>query len=348
MYLLLAAIVLLLMFAASYGGRRVTVALVSTGLSAILMAGGVFVITARSAGPYLDGLAERLPPSSSQTVRDLGMAANHVSDSLALAPKSAAAPQAATADAAPFDKPANTEQSTAAWLTGDWLNGDWLDINVGSFNTAWLDPRTWFGEETSDWPEIDMVVRPENEREANPSGPQGARTMQPDVMVLSPKRATAAPGLKIVVAPPVPPTAPVTAPIPAKSDAPVKWFPDAPPPKDEEMILLTGANVSSMPLEDIQATLKPDSHDTAGGINGLALSVRIEGQDDTALDPGSAGRVVPPGARFYLQAANLSEADAKQLGGAIVSFAYSQAGRRRTSILYLKQTAFAGGAATTQ
>jgi len=106
------------------------------------------------------------------------------------------------------------------------------------------------------------------------------------------------------------------------------------------MILLTGANRSNEPLEDIRATLKPDSGKDISVPNALTLRLRIEGQ---AVD-GTGAASVPPGARFHLEAPTLTADQARALTGAIVSFAYRQAGRRRTSIMYRTQAALAARA----
>ena len=87
----------------------------------------------------------------------------------------------------------------------------------------------------------------------------------------------------------------------------------------------------------------PESLD-AYGLSPARMTVRVEGPDGTA-QPGTS---IPPGARFHLQVMNLSEEDAKRLGGAIMSFSYSQDGRRRTSIMYLKQAALNGAPAGPQ
>ena len=106
------------------------------------------------------------------------------------------------------------------------------------------------------------------------------------------------------------------------------------------MVVLTGANLSDEPLEDIRATLKPDSaKETNISVpNVLKLRLHIEGQ---VID-GKGAASIPPGARFHLEAPTLTADQAQQLSGAIVSFAYVQAGRRRASIMYLTQAALAG------
>lgn len=108
------------------------------------------------------------------------------------------------------------------------------------------------------------------------------------------------------------------------SNAPIKWFLDE--PSRGETFAVSGANVSDQPLKVVRAVLKPDS--SAGK---LKLTLRVDGQED------ADGQTVPPGTRFSLEAADLTASDAKELGGAILSMAYAQAGRRKTSIMYLTQ-----------
>jgi len=117
------------------------------------------------------------------------------------------------------------------------------------------------------------------------------------------------------------------------SDAPIKWFLDEPPPTARETFQLSGANLSDQPLEDVQAVLKPDK-----GIGELALVLELDGRD-------ASGAAVPPGARFGLSAPSLANKAASQLGGAILSFGYVQAGRRKTSIMYLTPPMLAQAAA---
>jgi hypothetical protein len=112
-----------------------------------------------------------------------------------------------------------------------------------------------------------------------------------------------------------------TADSPAPESA-IQWFLDDPPPAGSKAFLIEGVNVSDQPLEAVQAVLKPDS-----GAGELELVLNVEG--------GKGGAVVPPGERFSLAAETLTEDEAKQLGGAILSVGYVQAGRRKTSIMYL-------------
>lgn len=117
------------------------------------------------------------------------------------------------------------------------------------------------------------------------------------------------------------------------SDAPIKWFLNAPPPNGGAFAV-SGANVSDQPLKVVRAVLKPDS-----GGRKLKLTLDVEGQDS------ADDAVVPPGTRFSLKAADLTASEARQLGGAILSVAYAQAGRRKTSIMYLTQDALVQGLA---
>jgi len=106
----------------------------------------------------------------------------------------------------------------------------------------------------------------------------------------------------------------------ASADVPIKWLLDE--PATNETFALSGTNVSDQPLRDVQAVLKPDS-----GKGELALALDLEGRN--------GGAVIPPGARFSLAAATLTKADAKELGGAVLSVSYVQDGKRRASIMYL-------------
>jgi hypothetical protein len=113
----------------------------------------------------------------------------------------------------------------------------------------------------------------------------------------------------------------------AKSQSPVAWELDAPgaqgPVTSPWGFSIRGSNVSDQALEQVQAVLKPDSTGRE-----VALALEVEG---TA--PGGAP-VIPAGARFSLVSDSPDE-DGSQLGGAILSFRYVQAGQRKTSILYL-------------
>jgi hypothetical protein len=109
---------------------------------------------------------------------------------------------------------------------------------------------------------------------------------------------------------------------PPTPESAIQWFLDEPPPPDSKAFLIDGLNASDQPLEAVQAVLKPDS-----GAGELELVLEVEG--------GKGGAVIPPGERFSLAAETLTEDEAKQLGGAILSVAYVQAGRRKTSIMYL-------------
>jgi hypothetical protein len=109
------------------------------------------------------------------------------------------------------------------------------------------------------------------------------------------------------------------------SDAPIKWVLDAPSPAAaDETFAVRGANISDQPLKVVRAVLKPDT-----GAAKVRLKLKVDGHD------GTAGAVIPPGARFRLEAAGLTASEAEAFGGAILSFAYVQAGRRKSSIMYL-------------
>ena len=87
---------------------------------------------------------------------------------------------------------------------------------------------------------------------------------------------------------------------------------------------IDGTNVSDQALEQVQAVLKPDSTEREMP---LALSVEGDGVGD--------GSFIPADARFSLFSATPGEGASEQIGGAILTFRYVQAGRRKTSILYL-------------
>ena len=86
---------------------------------------------------------------------------------------------------------------------------------------------------------------------------------------------------------------------------------------------ISGTNVTSQAMEDVHAVLKPDS-----GRAELELLLDVEGHVY-----GNA-TTIPAGARFSLVTEGPGE-DGSELGGAILSLRYVQAGRRKTSIFYL-------------
>lgn len=379
MYLLLAVIVLLLLFAASYGGRGTWIALASSTLSVLLIASCAFLANAGNAGPYFRALAAQTPALFSTAAGDLAFAAERTAEALAasrhrtaqdaLTPKDALTPAPVPTPNAP--RPDTGGGADASWIDLSWFTPvDWL---AGA--AAWLNPLRWFegqdrlaGQETGTpdagppalgepgmtaaspqppradapaptqmpMPRVRALMQPEEQPQGQP---QDAGTGSPD---------PAAPSYRIVVAPPpAAPSqapAPVTAPLPASPGVPVQWLGDAARPAALSGILLTGTNVSDTQLEDIQATLRPDAGATTPGLETIALSLRIERRDGTITEAAS----IPPGARFHLQASDLTGDAARQLGGAIVSFAYSQDGRRRTSIMYLEQRALTGGGTQTR
>lgn len=129
-------------------------------------------------------------------------------------------------------------------------------------------------------------------------------------------------------------------PVSGGNGAPVKWILDAPIPSPA---LLVGTNVSDAPLEQIRATLRPDGNDSGVGADTLPLLVIVDGQG-SAGERRNAATAVPPGARFTLERPASAAADTPELGGAVLSFAYVQAGRRRTSIIYLAPKSLADAA----
>ena len=126
------------------------------------------------------------------------------------------------------------------------------------------------------------------------------------------------------------------APLTARADpetapeSPIKWLLDTRPREPEKGFLVNGANVSDLPLKAVRAVLKPD----LGGRK-ILLALAVEGPN------GSDSSIVPPGARFTLTGESGTPEEAEQVGGAILSFAYVQAGRRKTSIIYLPSPALA-------
>ena len=114
----------------------------------------------------------------------------------------------------------------------------------------------------------------------------------------------------------------------ATSQSPVAWNLDD---RDVQLPVtspwgfsITGTNVSDEAMEQVQAVLKPDS--TQREVP-LALSVNGDRVGD--------GSLIPADARFSLLSATPDELASGQIGGAILTFRYVQAGQRKTSILYL-------------
>jgi hypothetical protein len=254
--LLVAGIVLVLLFVATYSQRRTWVTLGSTALTIVLVAGCVFFSTAQGPSQIHKGLAQlakKLPPGWDRPALDLATALERASTSLA-----------SRKDAGPREpKPVLT--ATAA----DWFSwGAWFKTEQATEQT------------TAPTPE---------EKEAEPFADHGP-ALDPEVE-----------------------------PVADTGSAPIQWLLDAPAASDT--LMLTGANVSDQPLEDIRAVLKPD----AGG-GALPLTLTVAGEDSAA---------VPAGARFGLVAEALTADEVKQLGGPILSVAYAQGGRRKTSIMYL-------------
>ncbi|MEM8573404.1 MAG: hypothetical protein AAGF48_02095 [Pseudomonadota bacterium] len=377
MYLLLAAIVLLILFVASYGGPETWVALASSTLSVLLVAGCAFMANAHRAGPYFNALAAGSPGLLQGGIRDLAFTAERTIASRGQTPPppmriSIAPAPVEPAPAAPAPVAPVPDKSTDTF--GEWLDLSWLDP-VGWLSTAasWVNP--WQSSETQQSeapdavPPTASVVRIEDPAPPEPAAqaqetpptqqaqqPQQAplptvrAMMQPKEQAPEPQAADA-PSYRIVTAPsqqgaPVAASLPastrpaqqgpaVTASLSASTTNPVKWLEGVSPPPGVEGVLLSGTNGASVALENIQATVRPDTDTTSLGTGNIKLNLRVERPDGTVA-PGAA---IPPGARFHLQAENLTNEDAEQLGGAFVSFAYSQSGRRRTSIMYLEDSA---------
>lgn len=359
MYLLLAVIVLLLLFAASYGGPGTWIVLASSTLSVLLVAGCAFIANAGSAGPYFKALAAHTPTLLRAGVQDLAFAAERTAaartEGIGADPKAAEsmATETLAVEIEPVAPVASTpeasDENTADWLELSWLTpSEWISGAVD-----WLDPTRWFAGEEPSATEVDVRVGNDATTDAAAQPEPRAQVPQaapaapmPTVRAMMHPRdgatqdsADAPPAYRIVT-PPTDDDEAVTGSLPDNPNTPVTWLEGAAVPAGLDRILLSGTNVSNAPLEDIEATLKPDTGMRSVGTGNLRLSIRIEGPDGTA----APGAFIPPGARFHLQAADLSEDAAQGLGGAIVSFAYSQSGRRRTSIMYLNETVLGGGA----
>lgn len=119
-------------------------------------------------------------------------------------------------------------------------------------------------------------------------------------------------------------------PQPAPADAsgsPVLWALDDPAAQisaeSAEGISIAGTNISDQALEEVQTVLKPDTTQRE-----LKLALRVEGE------PAEA-KAIPAGARFSLVSTQSGDGGLLPGDGAILTFRYVQAGRGRTSILYL-------------
>jgi hypothetical protein len=266
--LLVAGIVLLLLFVATYSQRRTWITLGSTALTIVLIAGCVIFSTAQSQGSSqiyggLAQLAKGLPAGWDRPVLKLTAAIEQASTSLA---------QARTEATAQAPQPMMTASVT------DWFSwGAWFEADQQVEGKAETEPGS----------EADPAAEPDAKAEP--------------VAVTSP-------------------------------DAPIKWFLDAPSPSAGGAFAVRGANMSDEPLKVVRAVLKPDS-----GTGKVKLTLDVEGHD------GVEGKVVPPGARFSLKAADLTASEAGQLGGAILSVAYVQAGRRKSAIMYLTPPTLVAG-----
>ena len=114
----------------------------------------------------------------------------------------------------------------------------------------------------------------------------------------------------------------------ANSQSPVAWtfdeFDGQSPVTSPWGFSIRGTNVSDEALEQVQASLKPDSTERK-----VPLALSVEG--DAAED----GNVIPADAHFSLFSATPEQGGSEQTGGAILTFRYVQAGQRKSSILYL-------------
>jgi hypothetical protein len=275
--LLVASIVLLLLFVATYSQRRTWITLGSTALTIVLVAGGAFFYTAQGPGPLHDGLsqlAKTLPAGWDRPALKLTAAVEQAAASLARARNNAAAHE---------PQPILTA-SASEWLDWDsWSVGPWLS-KPWPLKPWSLKPWSWGSWSWDSW-----------------FGTEPGAALEPEEAEEEPAPATS-----------------------TASGAPIKWFLDAPSPLAGEAFVVSGANASDQPLKVVRAVLKPDS-----GEGKVKLTVDVEGHD------GAGSTVVPAGARFHLKAESLTAPEVEELGGAILSVAYEQAGRRKSSIMYL-------------
>ena len=298
MDLLIAGTVLFLLFVATYSKRSTWVLLGSTALSIVLIAAVVFLSTADKSNPVRDGLAglaAKLPSGWDRRTLDLANAIEQVSVA------SAAARKRAT-ERATEPVLANSVSSIADW--SDWTSEPPPAVKA----EAKPQPAANAIASITEW--FDWTSEPAQETVEDISVQETDEDISAEIDLGPAPRAE---------------TAPRAEPVPAAaSDAPIKWLLDAPSPSTNNAFAVSGANVSDEPLKVLRAVLKPDS-----GTGKLALTVEVEGHD------GADGAVVPPGARFSLKTDALTASEATQIGGAILSVAYVQAGRRKTSIMYL-------------
>ncbi|ODR98649.1 hypothetical protein AUC68_09645 [Methyloceanibacter methanicus] len=229
MYILLAAIVLLLLFVASYGGRRTWVALASATLSVLLVAGCAFIANARSAGPYFNALAAQAPALFDAGLQDLAVAAER----LAASHGQASRRMGAATQAPPPSTPAADQGARAEWLDLSAIDLNWLDPSDWLSSVAsGLNPLNWFEATEPSKPEVHLklqqgaettaAARPPAETEA----PQASQTPVPTVRSMmreqdeareqgetAQQQAAAAPSYRILTAPPqadaTPPRCPV-------------------------------------------------------------------------------------------------------------------------------------------
>lgn len=114
----------------------------------------------------------------------------------------------------------------------------------------------------------------------------------------------------------------------ANSQSPVAWNLDdrdvQRPVTSPWGFSISGTNVSDEALEQVQAVLKPDSTRRE-----VPLALSVEG------DSVRNGSFIPADAHFSLFSATPDEGASRQIGGAILTFRYVQAGQRKNSILYL-------------
>ena len=110
------------------------------------------------------------------------------------------------------------------------------------------------------------------------------------------------------------------------SQYPVAWRLDEadvqPASSGDGIFLINGTNVSDQALEEVHAVLKPDASQRE-----VELALAVDGDDQD-------GTVIPAAARFSLVSASPNQ-DGALIRGAILTFRYSQAGQRKSSILYL-------------
>jgi hypothetical protein len=334
--LLIAGTVLLLLLVATYSQRSTWIMLGSTALTVALVTGFGFLTSADQSNPLSDGverLAAALPSGWDRWAHDLANAIEQASAASEAARKRAAAH-------AGEPVLAMSMPSASEWF--GWTAEPPSDAKAEPEPNLIAEPAA----ETEITDEAELVVEPEvainqpvtvdepetAEPVTAPTEPESSSVSIASITkwfgwASEPAAETAEP-----VAEPSEPSVETsvsaeeeTEPEEVKakpeiiSGPPIQWRLDA--PADGGAFAVRGANISDQPLNGFEAVLKPDS-----GAEQMALVLDVD---------GTGGAIVPPGAQFILKTEGLTASQAEQLGGAILSVAYLQAGRRKSSIMYL-------------